>query len=60
MRKLSLAYLTATMLILLAFVPTFMFAHAQGHVAAAAPAWATFLRELRATQPTPTASRPIV
>src|SRR5258708_9711157 len=29
MRKLSLAYLTATMLILLAFVPTSVFAHAR-------------------------------
>src|SRR5258708_4875245 len=37
MRKFYLAYLTVTMLILLAFVPTFMFAHAQGHVAAAGP-----------------------
>ncbi len=37
MRKSYLAYLTVTMLILLAFVPTFMFAHAQGHVAAAGP-----------------------
>ncbi len=35
MRKLSLAYLTATMLILLAFVPTSVFAHAR--VAAAGP-----------------------
>jgi hypothetical protein len=37
MRKSYLACLTVTMLILLAFVPTFMFAHAQGHVAAAGP-----------------------
>src|SRR2546427_4116627 len=37
MRKSYLAYLTVTMLILLAFVPTFMFAHAQGHVATAGP-----------------------
>src|SRR6266699_506182 len=37
MHKSYLAYLTVTMLILLAFVPTFMFAHAQGHVAAAGP-----------------------